>query len=107
MPLHGDKARELEERLARLGIRAEDLEETFVHSGGKGGPKGGAPGPKGGGPKVDSKQESSLLPTAYVEAAVGDRFHLGLAAVPAFGLAIEWPADWVGREAAIKASASG
>jgi protein subunit release factor B len=37
MPLHGDKARELEGRLARLGIRAEDLEETFVHSGGKGG----------------------------------------------------------------------
>ena len=37
MPLHGDKARELEERLARLGVRAEDLDESFVHSGGKGG----------------------------------------------------------------------
>ena len=37
MPLHGDKARELEERLARLGVRAEDLEESFIHSGGKGG----------------------------------------------------------------------
>src|SRR3954468_18398234 len=37
MPLHGDKARELEERLARLGVRPEDLEESFVHSGGKGG----------------------------------------------------------------------
>jgi len=37
MPLHGDKARELEDRLARLGIRPEDLEESFVHSGGKGG----------------------------------------------------------------------
>ena len=37
MPLFGDKARELEERLARLGVRAEDLEESFVHSGGKGG----------------------------------------------------------------------
>ena len=37
MPLSGDRARALEERLARLGVRAEDLEETFVHSGGKGG----------------------------------------------------------------------
>jgi protein subunit release factor B len=37
MPLSGDKARALDERLARLGVRAEDLEETFVHSGGKGG----------------------------------------------------------------------
>jgi peptide chain release factor len=37
MPLHGDKARELEERLARLGVRAQDLDESFVHSGGKGG----------------------------------------------------------------------
>jgi protein subunit release factor B len=37
MPLYGEKARELEERLARLGVREEDLEESFVHSGGKGG----------------------------------------------------------------------
>jgi protein subunit release factor B len=37
MPLYGDRARELEERLARLGVRPEDLEESFVHSGGKGG----------------------------------------------------------------------
>ena len=37
MPLFGDKARELEERLLRLGVRPDDLEESFVHSGGKGG----------------------------------------------------------------------
>ena len=37
MPLSGDRARALEDRLARLGVRAEDLEESFVHSGGKGG----------------------------------------------------------------------
>lgn len=37
MPLSGDKARALEERLARLGVRPEDLEESFIHSGGKGG----------------------------------------------------------------------
>src|SRR6516225_4484010 len=37
MPLYGDKARELAERLARLGVSEDDLEESFVHSGGKGG----------------------------------------------------------------------
>src|SRR6478735_3505842 len=37
MPLFGDRARELEARLARLGVRPEDLDESFVHSGGKGG----------------------------------------------------------------------
>jgi protein subunit release factor B len=37
MPLGGDRARALAERLARLGIRDEDLAETFVRSGGKGG----------------------------------------------------------------------
>ena len=37
MPLFGDKARALEERLTRLGVRAEDLDESFIHSGGKGG----------------------------------------------------------------------
>jgi protein subunit release factor B len=37
MPLSGDRARALADRLARLGVRDEDLEETFVHSGGKGG----------------------------------------------------------------------
>jgi protein subunit release factor B len=37
MPLTGDKARALAQRLAALEIRDEDLEESFVHSGGKGG----------------------------------------------------------------------
>jgi protein subunit release factor B len=37
MPLSGDRARALDERLARLGVRAEDLAESFIHSGGKGG----------------------------------------------------------------------
>jgi protein subunit release factor B len=36
-PVSADKARELRERLERLGIRDEDLEEQFVRSGGKGG----------------------------------------------------------------------
>ena len=37
MPLGGDRARALEDRLAKLGVRLEDLDESFVHSGGKGG----------------------------------------------------------------------
>jgi protein subunit release factor B len=37
MPLSGDKARALAERLAALGVREDDLEESFVTSGGKGG----------------------------------------------------------------------
>jgi peptide chain release factor len=37
MPLTGEKARALAQRLAALGIREEDLDESFVHSGGKGG----------------------------------------------------------------------
>src|SRR6478609_7941286 len=37
MPLTGDRARAIAARLAALGVREEDLEESFVHSGGKGG----------------------------------------------------------------------
>lgn len=37
MPLSGDRARAVAERLAALGIREDDLEESFVHAGGKGG----------------------------------------------------------------------
>jgi protein subunit release factor B len=36
-PVSADKVRELRERLERLGVRDEDLEEQFVRSGGKGG----------------------------------------------------------------------
>jgi protein subunit release factor B len=37
MPLQGEKARAAAERLRKLGVREEDLEESFVHAGGKGG----------------------------------------------------------------------
>jgi protein subunit release factor B len=37
MPLSGDRARAVGERLAALGVREEDLDESFVTSGGKGG----------------------------------------------------------------------
>jgi protein subunit release factor B len=37
MPLTGDRARAVAQRLAALGIREDDLDESFIHSGGKGG----------------------------------------------------------------------
>jgi peptide chain release factor len=37
MPLSTDRGRAASARLRRLGIREDDLEETFIHSGGKGG----------------------------------------------------------------------
>jgi protein subunit release factor B len=37
MPLSGERARAVAQRLAALGGRAEDLDESFVTSGGKGG----------------------------------------------------------------------
>ncbi len=36
-PVSAEKARALRERLLRLGIREDDLDEQFVHSGGRGG----------------------------------------------------------------------
>ncbi len=36
-PVSSDRARALAERMARLSLREEDLDETFVRSGGKGG----------------------------------------------------------------------
>jgi len=37
VPLSGDRARAIARRLGALGVRDEDLDESFVHSGGKGG----------------------------------------------------------------------
>jgi len=37
VPLSGERARAIAQRLGALGIRDEDLDETFIHSGGKGG----------------------------------------------------------------------
>ena len=37
LPVAPEKARALEDRLARLGVREQDLDESFVRSSGKGG----------------------------------------------------------------------
>jgi protein subunit release factor B len=36
-PVSSDKVRALRERFAKLGVREDDLEESFIRSGGKGG----------------------------------------------------------------------
>jgi long-chain fatty acid transport protein len=59
--------------------------------------------PEGGGPRIHTKPNLFFLPAIFADAAIGDRVHLGLAALTVFGLGIEWPSDWVGREFAIKA----
>lgn len=60
--------------------------------------------PADGSAEVDNVQDLFFLPAFFAEGAVNDRLHLGISALTAFGLGVEWPADWVGREAAIKAT---
>jgi long-chain fatty acid transport protein len=45
-----------------------------------------------------------VLPTIYASAELGERLALGFGAFPAFGLGVEWPEGWIGRESAIEAS---
>ena len=39
IPVSSDKLTQLEQRMRMLGVRQSEIEETFVRSGGKGGPK--------------------------------------------------------------------
>jgi long-chain fatty acid transport protein len=59
--------------------------------------------PSDGGPEVHTRAGRFFLPAVFAEAAIGEQVHVGVAALTAFGLGIDWPADWVGREAAISA----
>jgi long-chain fatty acid transport protein len=59
--------------------------------------------PEGGGEEAQTEPGRFFLPTAFVTAKVHEDVAVGFGAFPAFGLSIEWPADWLGREAAIKA----
>jgi long-chain fatty acid transport protein len=60
--------------------------------------------PAGGGAATDSQRGNFALPTLFASAALHDRVALGLGVYTAFGIGIEWPDDWVGREATIAAS---
>lgn len=60
--------------------------------------------PADGGSTTDSKRGLFFLPTIFASTRIGDRVALGMGVYTAFGIGIRWPDDWVGREAAIKAS---
>lgn len=60
--------------------------------------------PSGGGEDTSSKRGNFLLPTIFAHSAITDRVALGMGVFTAFGIGIEWPDGWVGREAAIGAS---
>ena len=60
--------------------------------------------PTGGGASTDSNRGYFLLPEFFANARLSDRVAFGMGVYSTFGIGISWPDDWVGREAAIKAS---
>ncbi len=60
--------------------------------------------PLGGGPAVKALPKNFFLPTIYGTARINKWLSLGLGVYTVFGLGIEWPADWIGRESSIEAS---
>ena len=60
--------------------------------------------PADGTAPTDSQRGNFFLPTVFATAPVADRVAVGLGVYTAFGIGIEWPNQWVGREAAIAAS---
>lgn len=60
--------------------------------------------PSAGGPDTDSNRGYFLLPEFFANARLSDRVAFGMGVYSTFGIGISWPDDWVGREAAIKAS---
>ncbi len=60
--------------------------------------------PAGGGAQTNSERGNFFLPSVFANGRLTDRVAVGVGAYSAFGIGITWPNDWVGREAAIKAS---
>ncbi|HEY3353275.1 MAG TPA: outer membrane protein transport protein [Polyangia bacterium] len=60
--------------------------------------------PQGADHDIDGKQATFFLPAIFGTARLSDRWAVGLGGFTTFGLGVEWPADWIGRENAIKAS---
>jgi long-chain fatty acid transport protein len=58
--------------------------------------------PAGGG--ADTKRGNFFLPAVFANARLTDHVAIGMGAYSTFGIGVTWPDDWVGREAAIKAS---
>src|SRR5690349_12644580 len=62
-----------------------------------------SPSTNSGSGDTDSKRGNFLLPTIFAQSAITDRVAIGMGAFTAFGIGIQWPDGWVGREAAIGA----
>jgi len=60
--------------------------------------------PEGGGSAVNAKDGFFTLPAVFGHARLTERVALGLGVCTPWGLGVEWPEDWIGREHAIKAS---
>lgn len=60
--------------------------------------------PANGGSKVEADPGFFFLPTVFATAEILEWFHFGIGAYTAWGLGIEWPEDWIGREFTIKAA---
>ncbi|HEX5098170.1 MAG TPA: outer membrane protein transport protein [Polyangiaceae bacterium] len=56
------------------------------------------------GTQTSSERGTFVLPTLYAQTKLGERIALGLGIYSAFGIGIEWPDAWHGRESAISAS---
>ena len=60
--------------------------------------------PTAGGADTNSARGNFFLPAVFANGRLTDRVAVGVGAYSAFGIGITWPYDWIGREAAIKAS---
>ncbi|MDJ0766054.1 MAG: outer membrane protein transport protein [Myxococcota bacterium] len=58
--------------------------------------------PADGGPKVDAVGHLFFLPQIFGTFEIFDWFHAGIGVCTPWGLALEWPEDWEGREFSIK-----
>lgn len=56
------------------------------------------------GTTTDSQRGNFFLPTVFAQTTLGERVALGFGAYTAFGIGIDWPLEWAGRENAIGAS---
>jgi long-chain fatty acid transport protein len=56
------------------------------------------------GSETRTERGHHFIPTLYGHAALSERVSVGIGAYSAFGIAIEWPDDWIGRESTIEAS---
>jgi long-chain fatty acid transport protein len=60
--------------------------------------------PADGGADTSSERGNFFLPALYASSRINDRVAVGMGVYTAFGIGIEWPSDWAGRENALKAS---